>query len=73
MKEEIKYYTRSNGEKVKISEMNTEHILNSLGKKQREIFNSKNKDEVSTMLEDINNLKEEYHKRLNVFYDKLEK
>lgn len=66
-----KYYTRSNGEKIKISEMNSEHILNALGKKQREIFSSQTRDEFSKGLEEVNNLKEEYHKRLNEYYDKL--
>ena len=43
MEKPIEYYTRSNGEKVKISEMNTEHILNALGKSYRDIFTSQNK------------------------------
>ena len=68
-----KYYTRSNGEKVEISTMNTEHILNALGKKQREIFNSQSKDEASKMLQEINDLKEGYYAKLNDWYDKLEK
>ena len=70
-KKEPKYYTRSNGERVDISTMNTEHILNALGKKQREIFNCKNKDEASKMLKEINDLKEGYHSKLNEWYDKL--
>lgn len=70
MKQE-KYYTRSNGEKVKISEMNTEHILNALGKSYRDIFTSQNKDELSEKLKSINNLKEEVYKRINKFNDEL--
>lgn len=70
-KKEPKYYTRSNGERVDISTMNTEHILNALGKKQREIFNCKNKDEAGKMLKEINDLKEGYHSKLNEWYDKL--
>lgn len=66
-----KYYTRSNGELVDISTMNTEHILNALGKKQREIFNAKNKDEAGKILNDINNLKEGYYSKLNDWYEKL--
>ena len=69
---EKKYYTRSNGEQVEISTMNTEHILNALGKKQREIFNSQSKDEASKMLQEINDLKEGYYAKLNEWYDKLE-
>lgn len=71
MENNKKYYTRSNGEKVDISTMNTEHILNALGKKQREIFNSTNKDEASKMLQEINDLKEGYYAKLNEWYDKL--
>lgn len=69
---EIKYYTRSNGEQVDISTMNTEHILNALIKKQREIFNCNNKNEAGKMLKEINDLKEGYYAKLNEWYDKLE-
>ena len=55
-KKEEKYYVRSNGEQVAISTMNTEHILNALGKKQRDIFNCQNKDEASKMLKEINDV-----------------
>jgi len=68
-----KYYTRSNGEKVDISTMNTEHILNALGKKQREIFNCTNKEQASKMIQEINDLKEGYYSKLNNWYDTLEK
>lgn len=68
-----KFYTRSNGEQINISTMNTEHILNALGKKQREIFNCETKDEAGKILQEINDLKEGYHAKLNEWYDKLEK
>jgi transcriptional accessory protein Tex/SPT6 len=67
----IKYYVRSNGEKVDISTMNTEHILNALGKKQREIFNCTDKEQASQMIQEINDLKEGYYSKLNDWYDKL--
>ena len=70
MKEE-NYHIRSNGEKIKISEMNTEHILIALGKSYRDIFTSQNKDELSEKLKSINNLKEEVYKRINKFNDEL--
>lgn len=70
-KEKIKYYIRSNGEKVDISTMNTEHILNALGKKQREIFNCTDKEQASKMIQEINDLKEGYYSKLNDWYDKL--
>lgn len=70
-KKEKKYYTNSAGEKIDISTLETTHLLNSLNKKQREIFNKENKDDVSKELEEIKNLKEEYYKRFNEWYDKL--
>ena len=66
-----KYYTNSAGEKVDISTLETTHLLNSLNKKQREIFNKANKDEVAKELQEIGDLREEYHKRFNEWYDKL--
>lgn len=69
---EIKYYTRSNGEKVDISTMETTHIKNSMAKKMEEMFSSTNKTEFSNKLKEVNDLKEEYYSRLNKFYDTLE-
>ena len=71
--ENKKYYTNSNGEKIDISSLETTHLLNALNKKQREIFNSTTKDDVSKELQEIKDLKEEYHKRFNEWYDKLGK
>ncbi len=69
--ENKKYYTNSEGQKIDVTSLETTHLLNALNKKQREIFNKENKDEISKELQEINNLKEEYHKRFNEFYDKL--
>ncbi len=66
-----KYYTNSAGESIDVSTLETTHLINALGKKQREIFNSTNKNDVSKSLEEINNLKEEYHRRFNEWYDSL--
>lgn len=70
---EKKYYTNSQGEKIDISTLETTHLLNSLNKKQREIFNKTNKDEVSKELQEIKDLREEYFSRFNKWYDTLEK
>lgn len=70
---EKKYYTNSAGEKIDISTLETTHLLNSLNKKQREIFNKETKDDVSKELEEIKNLREEYFARFNKWYDTLEK
>lgn len=69
--ENKKYYTNSSGESIDISTLETTHLLNALNKKQREIFNKENKDDVSKELEEIGNLREEYHRRFNEWYDKL--
>ena len=68
---EEKYYIRSNGEKVALSSMDTTHIKNSMAKKMEEMFSSTNKTEFSKKLQEVNDLKEEYFKRLNKFYDTL--
>ena len=72
-KKEKKFYTNSAGEKVDISTLETTHLINAIGKKQREIFDKKNKDEVAKELQEIKDLREEYHSRFNDWYDKLEK
>lgn len=71
MEKTKKYYTNSAGEKIDISTLETTHLLNSLNKKQREIFNKTTKDDVSKELEEIQNLREEYHSRFNKWYDSL--
>lgn len=68
---EKKFYTNSNGEQIDISTLETTHLLNSLNKKSREIFNKTNKDEVAKELEEMKNLREEYFLRFNEWYDKL--
>lgn len=69
--ENKKYYTDSNGEKLDISTMHPTHIKNAMTKKMEELFTSKNKDEFSKKLQEVNDLKDEYYKRLNRFYDTL--
>ena len=69
--ENKKYYTNSKGEQIDVSTLETTHLLNSLNKKQREIFNKTNKDDVSKELEEIKNLREEYYSRINKWYDTL--
>lgn len=69
--ENKKYYTNSRGEQIDVSTLETTHIINAIGKKQREIFNKTNKDDVSKELEEIKNLREEYFSRFNKWYDTL--
>ena len=68
---EPKYYIRSNGERIDLSTMDTTHVKNAMAKKMEELFDSKNKDDFSKKLEEVNNLKNEYFARVNQFYDKL--
>lgn len=67
----IKYYTDSKGVKTPLNNLHTEHIINAISKKQREIFLTKNKDEYFKKVNEINDLKEEMYKRINVFGEKL--
>lgn len=68
---ESKYYIRSNGEKVDISTMDTTHIKNAMAKKMEDLFTSQNKKDFSDKLKEVNDLKEEYFARVNMFYDTL--
>lgn len=68
---EIKYYTRSNGEKIDIKTVHSEHLINGLAKRYKDIFSSQNKDEFSKRLNEINDIKEEIYSRINDFNDKL--
>ena len=69
--ENKKYYVRENGEKIELSTMNTTHLKNAMSKKMEELFSSENKDDFSQKLNEVNDLKEEYFKRLNQFYETL--
>ena len=73
MENNKKYYTNSSGESIDISTLETTHLINTIAKKQREIFSKESKDDVSKELQEIKDLREEYHKRFNEWYDKLEK
>lgn len=68
---EIKYYKRSNGEQVEISSLETTHLINSLSKKYRELFESANKNDFSNRLNEINDLKEDLYRRFNEFNETL--
>ena len=72
MEQKERLYKRSNGEIVKMSSMNTEHIINSLSKKYREVFEAKNKTEFASKTNELNDLKEELYSRFNTFNEGLE-
>lgn len=64
-------YTNSDGISIDVTTLETTHLINALGKKMREIYNCTNRTEFNKMLMEINALKEEYYKRLNIFAEKL--
>lgn len=68
---EDKYYVSSDGTISKIKDLETTHLINSIAKKQREIFNAENQDDFNIKLNEIKNLKEEYSLRLNKFSETL--
>ena len=68
-----KYYTRSNGEQVEISTIETTHLTNAIAKKYRELFESTSKDDYSKRLNEINDLKEDLYRRFNDYYETLDK
>ena len=65
--ENEKYYVSSDGTKTLMKDMEFTHLSNSLAKKYREIFNYSG-DELSTKLQEIDDIKQEIHKRINNFY-----
>lgn len=66
-----KFYTRSNGEQILMKDVEFTHLSNGLAKKYRDLFETSNKEEFSKMLNEINDVKEEIHARLNEYYDGL--
>ena len=66
-----KYYTRSNGEQILMKDVEFTHLSNGMAKKYRELFEAENKDAFSKKLQEINDIKEEIHGRINKYYDGL--
>lgn len=64
-------YTNSEGKSVDVSTLHPSHLVNALAKKMNEIYTAKNQVEFNKMLMEINALKEEYYKRLNLFREGL--
>lgn len=69
--EESKLYTNHSGETLQISSMETTHLTNAMAKKMREVFEAKTKEEAFKMIDEINSLKEEIFKRINIFVETL--
>jgi hypothetical protein len=71
MENKERMYKRSSGEVIPMKSMNTEHIINSLSKKYREVFEAKNKSEFANKTNELNDLKEELYSRFNTFNEGL--
>ena len=71
MEKETKYYVRSNGEKIPMKDVEFTHLSNGLAKKYRDLFESNNKEEFSTKLKELNDIKDEIHLRINKYYEEL--
>lgn len=70
-KKEEKYYTASDGTKTPMKDVEFTHLTNGLAKRYRELFEAKNKEEFSKKLQEVNDIKEEVHKRINTYNDGL--
>ena len=66
-----KYYTSSDGTKTLMQDVEFTHLTRGLAKKYQDIFTSTNKNEFSKRLEEINDIKEEVHRRINTFNEGL--
>lgn len=66
-----KYYTSSDGTKTPLEDVEFTHLSNGLAKKYRDIFGAKDRKEFSMKLEEINDIKEEIHRRINTFNEGL--
>ena len=64
-------YTNSEGISVDVTTLHPTHLINALAKKMNDIYLCTNRVEFNKMLMEINALKEEYYKRLNIFYEGL--
>lgn len=71
MEQKDKYYTSSDGKKTLMKDVEFTHLSNGLAKRYRDIFNVTNKDEFSQKLKEIDDIKEEIHRRINAFNEGL--
>lgn len=66
-----KYYVSSDGTKTPMESIEFTHLSNGLAKRYREIFNATSRDDFSKRLDEINDIKEEIHRRVNTFSEGL--
>jgi hypothetical protein len=68
---EEKYYTSSDGKKTLMKDVEFTHLTNGLAKRYRDIFGATSKEDYSRKVDEINDIKEEIHRRLNTFSEGL--
>lgn len=69
--QKIKYYTSSDGTMTPLKDVEYTHLSFALAKKYRDIFSSSDANDFSKRINEINDIKEEMHKRINVYYENL--
>ena len=73
MEDKKKYYTSSDGTKTPMESVEFTHLSRGLAKKYQEIFSATSREDFSKKLEEINDIKEEIHRRVNTFSEGLDK
>ena len=68
---EKKYYTSSDGTKMEMDKVHTEHLINGYAKKYKDIYNSTSRDEFFKRTQELKDIQEELYKRINVFNETL--
>ena len=63
-------YISSDGTRKEVKSLNTEYLINALAKANREIYNSKTKDEYLKYSNNIEVLERELDNRRNEFFEK---
>ena len=65
---EVKMYTSSNGTKTPMVQVHSEHLINGLAKRYKEIFTVETVEDYNDKLNEINDIKEEIYNRMGAFY-----
>lgn len=66
---EEKYYTRSSGERVKISEMNFEHLTNAYKKMAVNVFEAVDEEDYFNRINALKDIQDGIYGNFNKFYD----
>lgn len=64
----VKMYKSSGGVETPITQVHTEHLINGLAKRYKEIFAVESVEEYNKKINEINDIKEEIYNRMGAFY-----